>query len=103
MKASALRKRAVASGAGEEQLMDADDADNIKAFLIDLIMWASAPDDDGSATAALRAELSGCKVSALRRRAIAAAVSEQALEDADDADDVRAALVEIIVQAERSL
>jgi hypothetical protein len=46
---------------------------------------------------ALRAELSGLKLSALRRRALADGVGEDALDLASDGDDAKAAVVELVL------
>jgi hypothetical protein len=47
--------------------------------------------------AQLRAELEGKKLSALKRRAGEAGVDEGKLEEADDADDIKAAVIDLIV------
>ena len=47
--------------------------------------------------AQLRAELEGMKLSALKRRAREAGVDEEKLEEADDEDDIKAAVVGLIV------
>jgi tetratricopeptide (TPR) repeat protein len=41
------------------------------------------------------------KTSAIRKRAVAVGVTERQLDDADDADNTRAALIELIVQQQR--
>ena len=46
---------------------------------------------------ALRAELSGLKLSALRRRALADGVEEDALDLASDGADAKAAVVELVL------
>ena len=62
-KVSMLRKRAVSAGISEEQLEQADDADDLKTALIDLIVAAEEPDEESSASA-LRSELQALKVRA---------------------------------------
>ena len=62
-KVSMLRKRAVSAGISEEQLEQADDADDLKTALIDFIMAAEEPVDEASANA-LRSELQALKVRA---------------------------------------
>eukprot|EP01047_Picozoa_sp_COSAG01_P073113 COSAG01_NODE_11820_length_1853_cov_2.289624_1_plen_455_part_01 len=98
---SALRKRAVAEGACGAALDEADDADDTKAALIELIIALSP---DGDRVSARREELAALKKSALRKRAVAAGVAGVALEQADDADDSKAALIELLLleEAERS-
>eukprot|EP01045_Picozoa_sp_COSAG04_P024079 COSAG04_NODE_2957_length_3348_cov_3.757772_5_plen_140_part_00 len=51
--------------------------------------------------AGLRAELRQMKVSALKRRARESGVADLELDEADDADDVRSKVVELIVEAEQ--
>ena len=46
---------------------------------------------------ALRSELARCKVSVLKKRAASAGVPAQALLDADDCDDVKGRVVELLV------
>ena len=96
MKLKALKKRARSSGVDEDQLEDADDADDIKAAVIQLIVEAQAS-SGSTVDELLRAELSGLKLKALKRRARDAGVDEEKLEDADDADDIKAAVIELIV------
>ena len=99
MKLSALKKRAVAADVGADDLDAADDADDIKGAVIGLILAAEGV-AASSADAGLRAELDGCgKLSALKERARAAGVAAEAPEGADDAEDIRAAVVELIVRA----
>jgi hypothetical protein len=102
MKQSALRRRAGGAGATEEQLDDADDAEDTIASLIELIVQLElgAADRGESAAASLRASLGAMKQSALRKRAASAGVSDEALDEADDEADTKAAIVELIVAAE---
>jgi len=107
MKKSELRKRAKAEGVAEEKLDEAEDADDEKAALVDLIVEkigaASKKDDDDKDAAALeamnklKAELKGLKKSELRKRAKAEGVSADDLDAADDADDPKEAFIELIV------
>ena len=48
--------------------------------------------------AALRTELQGMRISALRRRAISCAVSEEELDQADDALDRKAEIVRLVMR-----
>jgi hypothetical protein len=97
MKLTKLMKRASAAGVSEEQLEDAEDADDHRGAVIKLIL-ANTVEDDGAG--ALRAELSAMKLTKLMKRASAAGVSEEQLEDAEDADDHRGAVIKLIVQKE---
>ena len=99
LKLGQLVRRAVAEGVDPAALDEAEDSDDPRATIITLLLGLEG---DGAAAALLRVELEEMKLSlmALTRRAIAAGVSEAALEAVDDAADVRQAIVELIVQAE---
>ena len=97
----ALRKRAKDMGVTAEQLEDAMDEDEAKDAVIALILAVRTSTDDqveDSATAALRQELSGLKLKALKSRARELGVSEEALADADDADDGDAGVVLLCIE-----
>ena len=106
MKPSALRRRAQAAGAREDEIEAAEDAEDQdpRAAMVDLIVAMTAPDvaeaAEGAARQRLVLELSGLKPSALRKRAAAAGATEAELEEAADADDPNAAMVELIVDRE---
>ena len=93
MKLSSLKKRAKEVGVDEQKLEEADDADDVKAAVIALIV---GQEREGK-VAELRAELDGMKLSALKKRAKEVGVDKQKLEEADDADDVKAAVIALIV------
>eukprot|EP01045_Picozoa_sp_COSAG04_P012082 COSAG04_NODE_800_length_10199_cov_36.147327_1_plen_2772_part_10 len=95
MKPSALKRRARAAGCTEAEIEEADDADDPKAAMIALILSHEASGQETSDV--LRRELEGLKPSALKRRARAAGATEQEVEEADDAQDPSAAMVELIV------
>jgi tetratricopeptide (TPR) repeat protein len=134
MKLKALKRRARESGVEEEHLEDADDADEPKATVIQLILdrestagagAGGAGSDDPAASSsastalaadvaaaaaaaaasrqALVSELGGLKLKVLKKRARAAGVDEEKLEDTDDADDIKGAVIALIVHAELSL
>eukprot|EP01045_Picozoa_sp_COSAG04_P025198 COSAG04_NODE_3264_length_2996_cov_1.937176_2_plen_123_part_00 len=92
MKGSLLRKRAISSGLSEAELAEADDADDTKAAIIKLILAHDLADADTA-----RAELLAMKTSLLRKKSIAMDVSPEAIEDADDADDTKAILIDLIL------
>jgi hypothetical protein len=102
LKVSALKTVAASIGVTGQQLDEADDADDVRAHLIDLISRARAVDTSSRDTGedkvqALRSELARCKVSVLKKRAASAGVPAQALLDADDCDDVKGRVVELLV------
>jgi hypothetical protein len=94
LKLGQLVWRAVAEGIAAAALDDAEDSDDPQAAIIALLLA------EPNGTAALRAELEGMKAMPLTRRAMAAGVSEAALEAADDADDARQAIIELVLRAE---
>jgi hypothetical protein len=95
-----LRKRARALGADQDTIDDLDD----KAAALELVLslTPSAPVGvDGSA--AVRAEIEGLPLKALKKRARAMGVDEDAIDDLHDAPDVKAAAVELVFAATPSL
>ena len=53
--------------------------------------------DEAAELVQLRAQLSGLKLSAVKRRALAVGIDPQALLDADDAPDIKAAVIDLVV------
>eukprot|EP01046_Picozoa_sp_COSAG06_P067124 COSAG06_NODE_17254_length_952_cov_2.200469_1_plen_272_part_10 len=94
MKISALEKRAAAAGATEEEIAEADDADDPTAAMVALVLSHEVP---GTGTAALRAELETLKQGSLVRRAKEAGIDEVLVEEALDTEDPKAALIELIL------
>ena len=92
-KLSALKKRAASNGVGADRLEAANDSEDRKASIIQLILEAASGTDESR-----RAQLLGEKLSALTKQAAAAGASEEALDDADDAEDPKGALVDLILQ-----
>eukprot|EP01046_Picozoa_sp_COSAG06_P108992 COSAG06_NODE_55435_length_289_cov_1.236842_1_plen_73_part_10 len=70
--------------------------------MIELIVGKQRSSGSMARDEALRTELQGLKVTALKRRAREAGASDGELEDADDADDTKQALIELIVGKQRS-
>ena len=106
LKPSALRARARELGLDEEEMDATGDSDDPRAALVNLIVAstaevAKAEPPKESAERKLRAELSALKLSALRKRARAEGVDTQDLDAADDADDVRQAVTELIIAAQQ--
>eukprot|EP01046_Picozoa_sp_COSAG06_P043409 COSAG06_NODE_5682_length_3323_cov_3.426489_2_plen_973_part_01 len=105
MKLRALKVRAREQGVSDEALEDADDADDIKSAVTQLILDAvsARAGKDDVARQALVSELAPLKLKALKKRARSAGVDDELLEDADDADDIKAAVIELIIKAELSV
>ena len=109
-KMSTLMRRARELGVGEALVEEAADADDPVAELVELIVDACrdegqliavlAPPANGGGDDVLRAELSSMKPSALRRRAAADGVSEDAIEEAADGGDETSALVQLILSCQ---
>lgn len=95
MKQSALRKRCLEQGMGEAALEVCDDADDTKgAFVRWLVENCMSPESK------LREELENMKQSALRQRAAKSGATEEDFDQADDAEDTRAAFVDLVVRLE---
>eukprot|EP01048_Picozoa_sp_COSAG05_P026351 COSAG05_NODE_7146_length_850_cov_1.210386_2_plen_219_part_01 len=101
MRVLALHKRASAEGIDEAQLEDAMDGNDPKGALIGLVLERHRPDGTGEDEAAMhrsvRTELQTMRVAALHKRAVSDNVEPASIEDAMDSDNVKAALVELIV------
>jgi hypothetical protein len=104
-KLSALRRRALELKVDQDQLDAADDAEDIKQSLIELILRHETPAAGAAAPenrdASLRRELDQMPLSALRRRALELKVDQDQLDAADDADDIKQSLIELIVMKSR--
>ena len=122
MKVSELKARANEFGVGDEAIDEADDAGDVKAELIKLIRKAIVEDeaDDADDQADLQAELTKMirqrrvhgsagdrikfilgtmKVSDLKARAKEFGVGDEAIDEADDAENVKAELIKLIREA----
>eukprot|EP01043_Picozoa_sp_COSAG02_P030494 COSAG02_NODE_1948_length_10297_cov_13.589429_2_plen_224_part_00 len=86
-----LRDRAASVGVSANQIEDARDSDDPKGELIKLIVGQRAP------AGPTRAELQVLDVKGLRTKATAAGVPDDAIEDARDSDDPKAALINLIL------
>ena len=95
MRVKALKLRAAEMGVDPEAIADADDADDIKAAVIRLILNHKEP------AAELRATLGAMKVKALKQRAAEEGVDGEAISDADDADDIKAEVIRLILEQKR--
>jgi hypothetical protein len=116
MKLKALKKRAKEVGVAEAKLEDADDADDVKSTVIELVVESMR--EQGCASEAisvaelesqqeerlrkLREELKVMKLKALKKRAKEVGVDEAKLEDVDDADDVKSTVIELIISREKA-
>eukprot|EP01046_Picozoa_sp_COSAG06_P020789 COSAG06_NODE_1537_length_9151_cov_2.179187_3_plen_1388_part_00 len=99
-----LRAQAVAAGVPPDAIEEARDADDPKAALIALIVAATlvasqAPMPVGSTAAEQEAELQACGVPELRKKAAKAGCDDDAIEEARNTDDPKAALIALIVAA----
>ena len=111
LKPSALRRRALELGVSAAEIDDAEDvggADGL-ATLVQAAQTAQrggGRDDGIGALAgetecqALRVELSGLRIAALRGRAASAGIAEDQIDATYDADDPKAALVELLLRVE---
>ena len=98
-----LIKRAETAGVSEELLETAEDTNNHKGAVINLILEKELEATDGALAAEvlrLRVELSTMKITKLIKRAAGSGVSEEDLEAAEDEDDHKGALIELIVRTE---
>eukprot|EP01051_Picozoa_sp_SAG22_P002868 SAG22_NODE_133_length_18379_cov_34.571937_1_plen_1946_part_00 len=97
-----LRTRAAEIGATAEQLDAAADADDMHLALIALVLALdqAVRADTAAGTAAQREELNGLSNKELRARAKEVGATTEQLADAADADDMRAALISLIVELE---
>lgn len=102
MRFKQLRQRAKASGVDNELLEDAVDADDPKGALIAMLIdrevkqTAVAP----ASIFRLQAEdLVGLTLKDLRKRAREASIAEHRIEDAYDAEDIKATMIALVVEA----
>jgi hypothetical protein len=101
LKLGALVRYALGQGVDSTALDEADDADNPHAAVLALIRLHCQPrSDNTSSMDSLRAELAGLRYMVLVRRAIEAGVDQEAMDDADGADDSSVALIELILQVQ---
>ena len=96
LKPSALKKRARAAGASKAEIEEADDADDAKAAMMALVL----AHETCEAQPSLREELEGLKPSELKKRARVAGAKEAEIEDADDAENSRTAVIDLIIAAQ---
>eukprot|EP01043_Picozoa_sp_COSAG02_P025347 COSAG02_NODE_1421_length_12690_cov_13.851561_3_plen_491_part_00 len=100
-----LRTKATEAGCDEDAIEDARDANDPKAALIALIVAATPAAPPAAVPAVLagptpaeqEAELQACKLPELRKKATEAGCDEDAIEDARDANDPKAALIALIM------
>ena len=118
LKLSELKNRAVGGGASLGALEQAMDEDQPKKAVVELVLAqlaaaaARVPTAGGGeatgiaavgiggAQDSLRAELAVMRISQLKRRAVAAGAGQAQVDDADDADEPRAALIELLLKAD---
>jgi hypothetical protein len=118
-KPSALRSRAADLGITQEQLAEADDADEPRVTLVHLILAHRAAVAARTEAASERSELAagcasldgdselvdelrGLKLMALSKRALSMGVGSESVDEAMEADDAKSALITLIVEIESS-
>jgi predicted hydrolase (HD superfamily) len=109
-----LRKRCASAGIARDHIEEAEDSDTPKQSMIELLLeaaagvggaaspaltGANAAQEAAAAKAALVAELAALRPTQLRKRAVAAGVSSEQIESAEDSDTPRESLTELIVGA----
>eukprot|EP01051_Picozoa_sp_SAG22_P022234 SAG22_NODE_5250_length_1052_cov_5.716684_2_plen_244_part_01 len=94
LRVSELKRQALLQGAEQSLLDQADDAENPKRTLIELVVAMEMQSSTRTDTRAreeqlerLRAELRSMRVSALKQRAVAAGIEQAQLDEADDDED----------------
>ena len=100
MKVSELKKRARSMGVPDEALDAAEDGEGpVRDAVVELIVAQSHAKASAASAKeqALRSELSGLKMSVLKKRALSCSVDEQSLEGADDTPNPREIITELIV------
>eukprot|EP01046_Picozoa_sp_COSAG06_P036378 COSAG06_NODE_4005_length_4669_cov_393.186652_4_plen_219_part_01 len=111
-----LTERAVAAGVTEEQVDEAEDADDHRSALVDLVLARELPPQreqasgDKEAVAigsapehgphSMRVQLQSLRLKQLRHRAGAEGLDDDAIEDALDGDNPKAALIDLLVERE---
>lgn len=93
LRLSELQKKARASGIPSDQVDDAADADDPRQELIGLILETLQ-----ASGAALRAELGELRLGSLQKRARAAGLDGDRVDDAADADDPKTELIAMIME-----
>jgi hypothetical protein len=116
LKLKELRRRAVEAGATEDEIEGAEESESVKAALVELVVAKEPPPDRGAVAeaakaaaaaaanrmlAALEQELGQLKLKEIRRRAADSGAAEDEIEDAEESEDVRAALVALVVSHTR--
>ena len=95
LKPSALRRRVGELGLDRTAVDSAEDSDDPEASLVALILA------NGDPQAALRDELRAMTLDALKKRASQMAVDLEQLDEADDADDVKQAVLTLVLSKAR--
>eukprot|EP01046_Picozoa_sp_COSAG06_P056368 COSAG06_NODE_10640_length_1643_cov_784.471503_2_plen_206_part_01 len=108
LKLKALKRHARQSGVTAEALDDADDTDDVKQAVTELIIVKKQQEAGkhertdrplfGSEASKLCNELAAMKVSTLKKRAVEVGVDAEQLGAADDSDDVKGTIVQLIVE-----
>lgn len=97
LKIGALSRRAMVAGVDADALDLAEASADPQGAIIELVMKATVAAEDPAITA-LRSELSALKLGALTRRAVTEGVPTEELDDTDDTEDPKQALIELLLQ-----
>ena len=97
LKIGALSRRAMAAGVDADALDLAEESADPRGAIIDLMLQATISAED-PAIATLRVELSALKLGALTRRAVTEGVPAQELDDTEDTEDPKEALIELLLK-----
>ena len=92
-----LKAKARELGVDEGKIEELDDAADPKAAAVELVLGAG--DEDARKEAELRAELEGLTLKALKEQAKELGVAEAKIEELDEADDAKAAAIDLVVAA----
>eukprot|EP01045_Picozoa_sp_COSAG04_P036088 COSAG04_NODE_8633_length_947_cov_3.757075_2_plen_151_part_01 len=96
---ASLSRRAKAEGIDGDHVDNAFDSGDPRSTLIEMIVAHSEASSNAPDDAALRSELEGMRLKALKLRAVEAGVAAEAIADADDADDIKAEVIRLILEA----
>ena len=115
MKVKDLKKKAKELGIDQEAIEDADDADNVREAVINLILKkeeeirekelaekVAAEESKAEDHSELLSELKEMKPKALKKKARELKINEDLIDDADDAEDLKEALIALIQGAVQS-
>ena len=96
--------RARAAGVTQGEIDEAEDEEDAKGALAELILQresaAAAKAAEAARIAARRDELAGMRMKDLKARARAAGMTQGEIDDADDEDDAKGVIIKLVLQHE---